>query len=175
MNVGVIGYSGDINTPKIKKIQKIAIELGEMLAKNGHHIFNGGRDGIMELVSKGAKKFNGIVTGVLPWEEKGNKYLDYEIKTGLDFSMRSFILLKSVDVVISVGGEVGTGIEILGAYAYSKPLILLKETGGWTDKIIANLIDGKYIDNRKLVEAHIAKDINEIKKILEGWREIIYD
>jgi uncharacterized protein (TIGR00725 family) len=167
MNVGVIGYSGDINIPKIKRIQKMTIELGEMLAKKGHHIFNGGRDGVMELVSKGAKKYGGKITGVLPWDQNGNEHLNYEIKTGLDFSMRSFILLKSVDVVISVGGEVGTGIEILGAYAYSKPLILLKGSGGWTDRIIDNLIDGKYIDNRNLVEAYIVKDVDEIEKILE--------
>lgn len=167
MKVAIIGYSGDINTPKIKKISEKTIKLGELLAKNGHHIFNGGRDGIMELISKGAKKYNGIVTGVLPWEDEGNEYLDYEIKTGLDFSMRSFILLKSVDAVVSIGGEAGTGIEILGAYAYSKPLILLKNSGGWTDRIINNLIDGKYIDNRKLVEAFVVEDIEKIIEILK--------
>lgn len=167
LKIGVIGYSGDINISKIKRIENITIELGRVLAQKGHHILNGGRDGVMELVSKGAKEFNGKVTGVLPWDQDGNEYLDFEIKTGLDFSMRSFILLKSVDVVISLGGEVGTGIEILGAYAYSKPLILLKGSGGWTDRIIDNLIEDKYIDNRKLVEAYIANSVEEIENILE--------
>ncbi|MGM0640451.1 MAG: TIGR00725 family protein [Thermotogota bacterium] len=168
MKIGVIGYSGDINIPKIKRISEDTLKLGELLAKEGHHIFNGGRDGIMELVSKGAKKNNGLVTGILPWDDHGNDEVDFEIKTGLDFSMRSFVLLKSVDVVISIGGEVGTGIEILGAYSYSKPLILLKGSGGWTDRIIENLIDGKFIDNRRLVEAYIAKDVEEIMKMLKN-------
>ena len=168
MKIGVIGYSGDINIPKIKRISEETIKLGELLAKEDHHIFNGGRDGVMELVSKGAKKYNGLVTGILPWEDEGNEFLDFEIKTGLDFSMRSFVLLKSVDVVVSIGGEVGTGIEILGAYAYSKPLILLKNSGGWTDRIIDNLIDGKYIDNRRLVEAYIANNVEEVISILKN-------
>jgi len=81
--------------------------------------------------------------------------------------MRSFILVKSVDAVVSVGGEIGTAIEILAAYANRRPVILLRGTGGWTDRIADVLIDGKYLDNRKLVEVYQAWSVEEVLEILE--------
>ena len=43
--------------------------LGDMLAKEGYIIFCGGGRGVMEAISKGAKKGNGLVIGIL----KGGK------------------------------------------------------------------------------------------------------
>ncbi|ONN27604.1 hypothetical protein XJ44_03010 [Thermosipho affectus] len=160
--VAVIGYSGEID----QKLEKICFLLGKALSKK-YIVLTGGRDGVMEAVSKGVKSENGTCIGILPFEEKGNAYNFLDITTGLDFQMRSFILLKNADAVISVGGEIGTAIEILGAYAYGKPLILFNETGGWTDSIQKVLIEGKYLDNRKIVEIKIASSIEEILKILE--------
>ncbi|BBE30131.1 hypothetical protein OSSY52_02720 [Tepiditoga spiralis] len=167
MNVGVIGYSGNKELEPVKSLKKICIEVGKVIAKNNWIMYNGGRDGIMDLVSEGAKKNGGKVIGVMPWEENGNEYLDLEIKTGLDFSMRSFVLLKSVDAVVSIGGEIGTALELVGAYAYKKPLILLKGTGGWTEIAEKILIDGKYLDNRKMIEVKVAKDLNEMEALLK--------
>ncbi len=50
-------------------------------------------------------------------------------------------MLKNVDAVVSLGGEIGTAIEILGAYSYKKPIILFRNTGGWTDNITKILIE----------------------------------
>jgi hypothetical protein len=167
MNIGVIGYSGDVDNEPVKGIKEICINLGKELAKNGWTIFNGGRDGIMDLVSEGAKEFQGKVIGILPYEENGNEFLDYHIKTGLDFSMRSYVLVKSVDVVISVGGEIGTAIEILGAYANYKPVILFRNTGGWTDRIAEVLIEDKYLDNRKMACVYSVYSIDEMISLLK--------
>lgn len=166
-NVGVIGYSGNPKETPVKEIAELCLKLGEELGKR-YNVFTGGRDGVMELVSKGVKSVGGFCVGVLPWEgEDSNEYNDVVIKTGLDFQMRSFILVKSVDAVISVGGEIGTAIEILSAYANKKPVILLRGTGGWTDRIADVLIDGKYLDNRKLVEVYQARSVEDVVEILE--------
>lgn len=160
--VAVIGSSGKID----KNLEKLCVKLGEELSKN-YIVITGGRDGVMEAVSKGVKNNLGTSVGILPYDEKGNKFNTIEFSTGLDFSTRSFIILRNVDAVISIAGECGTAIEIFGAYAYKKPLILFKGTGGWTDRIQNVLIDGKYLDNRKHSEIYIADSIDKILKILE--------
>ncbi|SHE53599.1 hypothetical protein SAMN02745164_00633 [Marinitoga hydrogenitolerans DSM 16785] len=169
MNIAVIGYSGDPQQEPIKPLENIVFEVGKMIAKNNWILFSGGRNGVMEIVSKANKKFGGKSIGILPWEIEGNEYLDVSIKTGLDFSMRSYILVKSVDVVVSIGGEIGTGIEILGSYANKKPIILLKGTGGWTDRIQNILIEGKFLDNRKLSEIHIVDNLMDLENLLKKF------
>ncbi|GAB6189055.1 TIGR00725 family protein [Marinitoga arctica] len=167
MNIGVIGYSGNPNEEPINSLKDIIYEVGKMIAKNKWVLFSGGRNGVMELISKSVKENGGESVGILPWEIDGNKYVDISIKTGLDFSMRSYILVKSVDVIVSIGGEIGTAIEILGAYANEKPVILLKGTGGWTDRIQKVLIDGKYLDNRKMAEIYIVDNVIELEILLK--------
>lgn len=165
--IGVIGYSGDINSEPISSLYDFCISLGRELGKR-YVVFTGGRDGVMELVCRGVADVNGLSVGVLPWEgTDANRYNSLVINTGLDFQMRSFILVKSVDVIVSIGGEIGTGLEILAAYANKKPVVLVRGTGGWTDRIAEVLIDGKYLDNRKLVPVYQAHDIEEIIKLIQ--------
>jgi len=167
MRVGVVGYSGPVDLPPVSELKNVCIELGRELARSGYIVFNGGRDGVMELVSKGVKEAGGTTIGILPASSYANSYLSLAIDTGLDFQMRSFIMLKNVDVVVSIGGEIGTAIEILGAYAYNIPVIFLRGTGGWTDRFSKVLIDGKYLDNRRKVEVYQAWSVEEVLKIIE--------
>ena len=167
MNVGVVGYSGSVDSPFIRKIKQTCIQLGEALAKNNHTVFCGGRDGVMELVSEGVKKANGTVVGVLPYGEMGNQYLSLRIKTPFDNITRSLVLVESCDVIVSVGGEIGTAIEVLMAYARSKPIILLINTGGWTDRFSEILIEGKYLDSRKNTTVMKASTVEEVIKMIQ--------
>lgn len=167
LNVGVIGYSGNIFKDPIKSLTSMCDEIGKLIAKNGWLLVNGGRDGIMQLVSKSANNHGGKVIGILPWEQEGNNYLDISLKTGLDLNMRSFLMLKNVDIVISIGGEIGTAIEILGAYSYKKPVLLMRNSGGWTDRITNVLIEDKFLDNRKLVEIKQVFSIEMLEELLK--------
>jgi len=167
MIVGVVGYSGEPDKPPVKGIQKICVELGKKLAENGYTVFNGGRDGVMELVSKGACEAGGTVVGILPRGVPGNKYLSLCVKTPFDMLLRSFVLVENCDVVVSIGGQVGTAIEVLASYSRGIPVILLRGTGGWTDNCVNILIDNKYFDSRRSSEVFQATNINEIMKTLE--------
>jgi len=171
VKVGVAGYSGPVDQPPVSELEELCVALGEAIAREGYVLVNGGRDGVMELVSSGASRANGQVVGILPHEDRGNEHLSMAIRTGLDFQMRSFIMLKNVDVLIAVGGEIGTAIEILGAYAYSVPVILLRGTGGWTDRIAEILIDGKYLDSRRKVEVFQVYSVGEAMEILKNIQE----
>ncbi|KAF2958508.1 hypothetical protein AS159_02080 [Thermotoga sp. Ku-13t] len=166
MNVGVVGYSGPVDQPPISEIAQLCLNLGEALAREGYTIVCGGRDGVMELVSKGARKAEGNVIGVLPVGEEGNPYLTVRIKTPFDNVTRSLVLVQTSDVVISIGGEIGTAIEVLIAYAKGKPVVLFEGTGGWTDRFAELLIGGKYLDNRKIVEVLKARSVEQILQIL---------
>jgi len=85
----------------------------------------------------------------------------------MDFAMRSLILTKSADVVISIGGQAGTLLEVVSSYSYGRSVILMEGTGGWTDRIRSVLIDGKYLDERKTVEMKLASNIEDLETYLE--------
>lgn len=174
MNVAVIGYSGELDDKKISSIKDICINTGKAIADAGHTLWSGGRNGVMELASRGAKENGGNILGVLPWEPGNhnsvpNKYVDFPIFTGMDFATRSFVLLKNVDLVISIGGGSGTAIEIFAAYSYGKKMVFFENTGGWTDKIIELHMGQKqpfYLDYRNSAPSYTVKTIEELKEYL---------
>jgi len=169
LKIGVIGYSGDVNAEPVKSLKNLCEELGKAIAQRGHILVSGGRDGIMELVSKAAKEAGGHVIGILPHLEKGNGYLDFAVSTGMDFSMRSILMMYNVDMVISIGGKAGTALELFAAYGHSIPIFLLRGSGGWTDRITKVLLEGKYLDERKTVELKsfwsVDEMMNEVEKM----------
>jgi len=172
LKVGVIGYSGNIENEPVKSLIDVCLELGERLGEK-YVVFTGGRDGIMELVSKGVRNVGGTCIGILPWEgSDANEYNSLVISTGLDFQMRSFVLVKSVDVVIAIGGEIGTAVEMLATYANRRPLILLRNTGGWADKIPNVLIDDKYLDNRRMAPVYQAFSVEQVMAILDKLENV---
>jgi hypothetical protein len=57
---------------------------------------------------------------------------------------REFVLVNSCDVIIAVSGGSGTLTEIAIAYQSNIPMIVIKNTGGWSDKL-----SDTYLDNRK--------------------------
>lgn len=174
MNICVIGYSGNIEESPVKDLYEFTYQLGYKIGVKGHTLWSGGRDGIMDIVSKGAHEAGGEIMGVLPWDKtnsfaKPTPYATKAIYTGLDFTMRSMVLLNNADLVISIGGGSGTAVEIFGAYAYNKPMILCANTGGWTASI-ASLYEGQanpvYLDSRKSAPVFIEYDMNGIEKHL---------
>ncbi|MFW9985972.1 MAG: TIGR00725 family protein [Candidatus Odinarchaeota archaeon] len=128
----MIGSSGKISN----KIRDIAEEVGQEIARRGAILITGGRDGVMEAASQGAKNMNGLTIGILPEHNKSkvNPHVDVAIPTGIAFA-RNYINVVASDAIISLAGSGGTLSEIGFAIALSKPLILIKGTGGVTDLI----------------------------------------
>jgi uncharacterized protein (TIGR00725 family) len=141
----VIGYGSDHCT---EHAYNKAYMVGKDVARQGAILITGGLGGVMEAASKGAKDEGGLVVGIIPQDEKSyaNPYCDVVISTGMGY-IRDFINAYSADVVIVVGGGVGTSIEAMAAYLKTKPIIAIKGTGGTADRIV-----GKYLDDRRLVK-----------------------
>jgi len=142
LQIAVLGSSREICT---KKAYKLAEEIGEEIAKIGAITVTGGGHGVMEAAMKGAKKYNGITLGILPWGkiEHYNKYCDVIVATGIGWS-RDAINLNSCDGAVIVGGGAGTLNEATYAYIEDIPIIAITTSGG-----MAESLAGIYFDVRK--------------------------
>lgn len=151
--IGVIGSGENVS----EDVLLMAEEVGKLIAKSGNILVCGGRFGIMEAACKGAKSENGLTVGILPnhTREEANKYVDISIPTGLGYSLRNFITVRSSDVLIMLHGEVGTFSEAILSYQHGKPLVALESTGGWAKRLKTTAYDnGSYLDSRNLIKIH---------------------
>jgi hypothetical protein len=123
--VGVIG-AGCCDTA----VARLAEEVGERLAHHGLAVLTGGRGGVMEAASRGAKNAGGLTIGILPGNDRGeaNPYVDIPIITGLG-EARNAIVARASEVLVAIAGEYGTLSEIALALKLGRRVIGLQT---WT-------------------------------------------
>ena len=126
---------------------EIAEDLGREIARRGVVLACGGLGGVMEAACKGAKSLGGATIGILPSDSKldANKYVDYAIPTGLGYA-RNFLVAKTGDAVIAIGGSAGTLSEIAISWFSDKPIVAMVESGGWAAKMAGQQIDERRKD-----------------------------
>ena len=141
----VIGNNDNGCTPEL---EKIAYETGIEIAKSNSILITGGLGGVMKAASKGAKESGGLTVGIIPQNDmsEANEFCDVVIPSGIGL-MRDFLNALSADGVIAIGGGSGTLSEICAAYMYSKPIAVLKNSGGTSTKFA-----DQYLDHRKNVK-----------------------
>ena len=134
-----------------KEIYNMAIEVGKRIARLGAILITGGRGGVMEAVSKGAKMENGITIGILPSMDRkeGNNYLDYKIVTGLGYA-RNILVVANGDIVIAIDGHYGTLSEIAFALEYGKPVFGLRSWNVGIENF--NNVDDLFDEVEKLID-----------------------
>jgi uncharacterized protein (TIGR00725 family) len=96
---------------------------GRRLAELGAIVVTGGRGGVMEAASRGAKEAGGLTVGILPGLDRSdaNPFLDVSLPTGLG-EMRNGLIARSAEALVAVGGAWGTLAEIAFARAAGKPV-----------------------------------------------------
>jgi len=160
IQIGVIGSCSDLYYSK--KTEKLAEDVGFLIAKNGAILIFGAEkdlDSLSSAACRGAKKANGFTVGIT--YGKGlfvkEKNIDVIIATGMERGGgREFSLILSCDAIISIGGGSGTLNEITIAYQANIPIITLEGTGGWSEKL-----KGTFLDERKRIEIKNAKTPKE--------------
>ena len=159
--VAVIGDSEVVDSEELEFAEKLGFEL----AKRGYIILTGGLGGIMEAVSRGAKKAGGITLGIIPMADKSfaNEYVDIVIPTGMGWTRNSLVALTA-DVVVAIGGKSGTLTEIAYAWMYNKPVIAVKKFGGWAEKLA-----DKKIDDRRGDKIFGAETIDDVVTLVENF------
>jgi uncharacterized protein (TIGR00725 family) len=137
MYIGVIG--GQFCS---EEEERVAYELGSLLAREGAIIVCGGLGGVMEAACRGAREQGGTTIGVLPGPFRGdaNPYIDYAIATDMG-QARNAVIVRTADAVVAVGGEYGTLSEIAMALKMGKKVVALSSweiasKGDPDDKII---------------------------------------
>ncbi len=110
-----------------------AYAIGRFIAQNDWVLITGGRKGVMEAASRGARESKGFVIGITPDSDfsTANKYCTAVIPTGIGYARNSINALCA-DVIVAIGGKSGTLTEISYAYQFQKPIICCMFTGGWS-------------------------------------------
>jgi uncharacterized protein (TIGR00725 family) len=159
--ISVIG--GADSTPDVLEI---AQAIGSEIARRGAVLACGGLGGVMEAACRGAKNAGGTTLGILPSDSKqdANKFVDYAIPTGLGYA-RNFLVAKTGDAVIAIGGSAGTLSEIAISWFSDKPVVAMKNSGGWAARMA-----GQRIDERRDDIVHSASTAEEAVEII--FREL---
>lgn len=109
------------------RAEQAAYKLGELIARQGWILLNGGRNaGIMAASAKGAADAGGITVGILPDAHATDTcpHIQIPIYTGMG-GARNAINVLSSRVVVACPGGAGTLSEIALAIKHGKPVILM--------------------------------------------------
>lgn len=144
IQIGLIGSYSDLKYAK--RLESLATEVGACIAKSGAILIVGGEKdgGLTKAAAMGAKNNAGVVIGIMPKKENACEYLDVVIQTGGTFGLREYLIAIACDVIIAINGGSGTLNEITVAYQNNIPVIVMRNTGGWSQQLA-----DKYLDNRK--------------------------
>jgi uncharacterized protein (TIGR00725 family) len=109
----------------------LARAVGRGVAERGAVLLTGGRTGVMEAASRGAREAGGATVGVLPGagaaDSPPNPFVDIALFTGLG-EARNWVNVCASDAIIAIGGGFGTLSEIALALKARKPIVLV---GSW--------------------------------------------
>ena len=157
----VIGNNTNGCTPKH---EKIAYEVGEIIAKSDSVLITGGLGGVMTAASHGAHDANGLTVGIIPQNDAtmANEFCDIVIPTGIGLA-RDFLNALTADGIIIVGGGSGTLSEVCAAYMYKKPMVAIRNMGGSIEPYIDGFLDHR--ENIKIIGVDTPQDA--VKTILE--------
>lgn len=123
---------------KNKEVLNISKEIGREIAKSNNTLLTGGGTGCPYAGVRGAILENGKVICYSPAKDKEehiNRYnFPFEeaaeyIYTNNGIPGRNLDLVKNADVVIIIGGQIGTLNEFTIAFALTKKIGILKDSG----------------------------------------------
>ena len=132
------------------QVSDLALELAHALGKaiidQGWLLCTGGRAGIMEAASKGARTSDlwtgHQILGVLPDDthDGGNEFLDIVLPSGLGLT-RNALVVRFSDVCVAISGGAGTLSEIALAWQFERPVAVMSNSGGWSEKLADIALD----------------------------------
>ena len=105
-------------------IAALAEETGRLIAEAGAVLVTGGRGGVMEAASRGARSRGGIAVGILPGPDgsQANSFLSVTLPTDLGIA-RNALVVRAASAVIAIAGGFGTLSEIAMALKEGIPVV----------------------------------------------------
>ena len=155
--IGVIGNAARPGRDLPAHVLEVAEGVGTEVAAAGCVLLSGGTGGVMEAACRGAAGAGGLTIGFLPQAdyEHANPYVQVALPTGLG-TLRNVLTARCADAVIMIGGGVGTLNEVTVAYDSGTPVVAVRGTGGWADRLGDALLDGQWLDERRVVAISFA-------------------
>ena len=131
--IAIAAHSG----PYPQEAEERARAFVREVSKCGPTLILGGYWGLMKVVVDEAAALGLKTVLILPMEHEAVKPPTgvILIRTGMEYRARSVPLVRSSDALVALGGEAGTMIEALMAYAMGKPVIVLTGLGFSSDKL----------------------------------------
>jgi uncharacterized protein (TIGR00725 family) len=180
LQIGVMGSAQDLNYTS--KLEELAEEVGGWIAKSGAILVFGAEkdyDSLSTAACRGAMKVGksvvtveemygtqqlvkGLTMGFTYGKGKDvyQKNADIIVVTGMERGGgREFELAGSSDCLISISGGSGTLNELVVAYQLDIPMVALRNSGGWSEKLADQYIDAR--KRRPVVGADTPKEAVE--------------
>ncbi len=173
MNIKTVGVIGD--SAERPELNSLAEKMGILIAKEGYTLITGGRFGVMQAASRGARSVDprpetARVIGILPGIDKtgSNPYIDYVIPTGIGWARGQIVVLSS-DIIVAIGGSSGTLAEMAYSWDYKKTIIAFTGVEGWSNNLAGKTMDYKRPD--PIIEVATPEEaIRKIKEIFSSQR-----
>jgi hypothetical protein len=142
LQIGLIGSYEDL---PIEQYRKIAQEIGQEIAKAGAILVGGVelQAGLVREAAKGCKAAGGFVLSVPRKIEDLAPEVDVFVPTYGAIGLREYLLPLACDAIISINGGSGTLNEISVAYQNRIPVVMLANSGGWTEKLQNQFLDAR--------------------------------
>lgn len=147
LQIGVMGSAADLNYSS--ELERIAEELGERIAQSGNILVFGAEkdyDSLSTAACRGARKYGGLTVGVTYGKGKNVYEQDADVIVCCGAERggpRESILVLTCDAIIAVSGGSGTLTELAVAYQGNIPMVAIRNTGGWADKLADQYFDGR--------------------------------
>ena len=179
--VGVMGASANDALTESEKIrlQDLAESLGTALAQQACILVTGATTGIPGLVARAFRNHGGFALGISPAENRREHLERYRLPddgadvivyTGFGYKGRNVVNVRSADIVVIIGGAIGTLNEFTIAYDEGKIIGVLQGSGGVADHIRA------VIESAKKTCPGVVLFDNEPEKLvqrcLDAWRDL---
>lgn len=176
MSGKIIAVYGSARTPEDSAAYQEAYQLGRQLALSGYTVANGGYQGSMEAVSRGAVKAGGHVIGItcdLFDPRPPNRWLSEDRRT-TDLLERLGTITSLADGFIALGGGTGTLSEVALTWSLlqtgqisPRPFILV---GDMWHTLVDTIAQHTEMGSSIVALAQLADNIEEAMNLLEEWR-----
>ena len=143
--IGVMGSSrAAMGASELQRLTALANRIGQVIAERGCVLVTGATTGFPDIVSRAARGAGGLAIGISPAssrEEHVSQYslpddgVDVLVYTGFGLKGRNVVNVRSSDIVIILGGGLGTLNEFTIAYDEGKVVGVVEGTGGAADRI----------------------------------------
>jgi uncharacterized protein (TIGR00725 family) len=147
IKIGVMGSASGTLLDKVRVREQVAA-LGRAIARAGCVLVNGACPGLPDVAAAAAHAEGGLTIGISPAFSREEhlavytspvEHYDVILYTGLGLMERDIIDIRSSDLVLFVGGGIGTLNEFTVAYEERKVIGALTGIGGISDRLPAVL------------------------------------